>query len=64
MRFQADAFNVFNHATFDAPATSSAGLYTVSNGVPTARAFLSSFGVVQRTIGSPRFLQLSMNVVF
>jgi Carboxypeptidase regulatory-like domain len=64
MRFQADAFNVFNHATFDAPATSSAGLYTVSNGVPTARAFLPSFGVVQRTIGSPRFLQLSMNVVF
>ncbi len=64
LRFQADAFNIFNHPVFDAPATSSAGLYSVSNGVPTVRSFLSSFGVVQRTIGSPRFLQLSMNVVF
>jgi len=63
--FQFDAFNVFNHPTFDAPATSSAGLYTVSSaGVPTARPFLSTFGVIQRTIGSPRFLQLSMAVVF
>jgi hypothetical protein len=64
LRFQADAFNVFNHASFDTPNVGSAGLYTVSGGKPTVRSFLSSFGMVQHTLGSPRILQLSMNVQF
>lgn len=55
---QADAFNVLNHPSFEAPTTSSS-LYSVnSSGVPTVRTFSTSFGYVQRTIGSPRFLQV------
>jgi len=65
IRFQADLFNVFNHASFDAPNVSSS-LYNTnfSTNVPTPRAPSSSFGFVSRTLGSPRFVQLSMNVIF
>jgi len=64
LRFQADAFNVLNHPSFDAPTTSSS-LYSVSSsGVPTVRTFSTSFGYVQRTIGSPRFLQLNLSLLF
>jgi len=64
LRFQGDAFNIFNHPSFDVPGVGSAGLYSVSSGVVTQRGFLSSFGTITRTIGSPRFIQLSMNLVF
>jgi hypothetical protein len=64
LRFQADAFNIFNHASFDAPNVGSAGLFTVSSGKPTVRSFLSSFGMIQHTLGSPRFLQLSVHLLF
>jgi hypothetical protein len=64
LRFQADAFNALNHPSFDAPNTSTS-LYSVSSaGVPTVRTASTSFGFVQRTIGSPRFLQLSMSLMF
>jgi hypothetical protein len=64
LKFQADAFNVFNHASFDAPNVGSAGLYSVSSGVVTQRAFTSSFGYVNRTIGGPRSMQLSLSLMF
>ncbi len=64
VRFQADAFNIFNHPSFDAPNIGSAGLYSVSSGKPTVRSFLSTFGMINHTLGSPRFLQLSMNILF
>jgi hypothetical protein len=65
LRFQADAFNVLNHASFDVPNSGSAGLYSVSStGVPTVRTFSTSFGYIQRTIGSPRFLQLNLSLLF
>jgi hypothetical protein len=64
LRFQADAFNVFNHPSFDAPTTSSS-LYSVSSaGVPTVRSFSTSFGYIQRTIGSPRIMQLNLSILF
>jgi hypothetical protein len=65
IRFQADAFNVFNHPSFDAPNVSSS-LYNTnfSTNIPTARAPSSSFGFVSRTLGSPRFIQLSLSLKF
>lgn len=65
IRFQADLFNVFNHASFDAPGVGSSLYFTnFSTNVPTVRAPSSSFGLVSRTLGSPRFVQLSMNLIF
>jgi len=63
VRLGADAFNVTNTPSFDVP-TSSASQYSVHSGVPTVVALPSSFGLIQRTIGSPRFLQLSVTIAF
>jgi hypothetical protein len=65
LRFQADAFNVTNTPSFDAP-NNDLSLYSVSGGVPTAKSIASqtSFGVIQNTIGSPRFMQLSLSLLF
>ena len=65
IRFQADAFNVTNTPSFDAP-NNDLSLYTVSKGVPTLKSIASqtSFGVIQSTVGSPRFFQLSLSVLF
>jgi hypothetical protein len=70
LRFQADAFNLFNHPSFDAPN----GNFTLdpcfnpqpcfgttplaSSGNP------DNFGVIQQTVGSNRFMQLSMHLTF
>jgi hypothetical protein len=65
LRFQADAFNVSNTPSFDAP-NNDLSLYTVSKGVPTPKSIVSqtTFGVIQNTIGSPRFMQLSLALMF
>jgi hypothetical protein len=62
-RFGVDAFNVTNTPSFDVP-TNSASQYSVSSGVPTIRALPASFGLIQHTIGSPRFMQLSLTLAF
>jgi Carboxypeptidase regulatory-like domain/TonB dependent receptor len=70
LKFQADAFNLFNHPSFDAPN----GNFTLdpcfnpqpcfgttplaSSGNP------DNFGVIQQTVGSNRFLQLSAHLTF
>jgi hypothetical protein len=62
LRFNFDAFNVFNHPDFDAPnnqATFFAGYSPPPLAVPEG-----SLGIIQHTIGSSRFLQLSMNLRF
>jgi hypothetical protein len=65
LRFQVDAFNVFNHASFDAPNVGSSLYNTnLTTNVPTPRAPSTSFGLASRTLGSPRFLQLSMKLIF
>jgi hypothetical protein len=65
LRFQADAFNLTNTPSFDAP-NNDLSLYSVKSGVPTIKSIASqtTFGVIQNTIGSPRFMQLSLSLLF
>jgi hypothetical protein len=65
LRFQADAFNLTNTPSFDVP-NNDLSLYSVRSGVPTISSIASqtTFGVIQDTIGSPRFMQMSMFVLF
>ncbi|MEI9970605.1 MAG: hypothetical protein WDO73_00355 [Ignavibacteriota bacterium] len=46
-------------------ATTNASQYSVRSGqVPTVVALPASFGLIQHTIGSPRFMQLSLTFAF
>jgi hypothetical protein len=68
LKYEFDAFNIFNHASFAAPR-STTSLYnsnvTKAN-VPVAvsSANAGSMGIIQSTIGSPRFLQMSVHLTF
>jgi hypothetical protein len=64
LKFQADAFNIFNHPSFDVPNNSGTQYSTSSAGVPTVRTLSSSFGFIQHTLGSPRIVQFSAHLVF
>jgi Carboxypeptidase regulatory-like domain len=62
LRFNFDAFNIFNHPDFDTPnndVTFFAGFEPPPLSTPEG-----SLGYIQHTIGSPRFLQLSMHLSF
>jgi hypothetical protein len=62
LRFEADAFNMFNHADFDAPNNN---VTFFPNFVgPPSNPPQGSLGVIQHTIGSPRFLQLGLHLTF
>jgi hypothetical protein len=65
LRIQADAFNLTNTPSFDAP-NNELSLYSVSKGVPTVKSIASqtTFGVIQNTIGSPRFMQMTLSLLF
>jgi hypothetical protein len=63
LRFSAEAYNIANHPSFDVP-NNSVSLYSVSGGKPTLRAPSSSAGLISHTIGSPRFMQLSLRLMF
>jgi len=66
VRFGVDAFNVTNTPSFDVP-TNSASQYSVSSStgaVTTVFPLSASFGLIQHTIGSPRFMQVSMTLAF
>jgi len=60
--FEADAFNVFNHADFDTP-NNDVDFFPNYYGPPSVPPE-GSLGVIQHTIGSPRFLQLQMHLMF
>lgn len=63
-RYSLDVFNLFNHPSFDAP-NNNVSFYGYSSGAP--RVFnppRGNLGVIQHTIGSPRFIQMSMRVSF
>ena len=64
-RLGVDAFNLTNTPSFDVP-TNSASQYSVNSttGAITNFGLSSSFGVVQHTIGSPRFMQISLTLAF
>jgi Carboxypeptidase regulatory-like domain/TonB dependent receptor len=62
LRFNFDAFNVFNHPDFDAPNND----VTFFPGFEPPPAFppQGSLGIIQHTLGSSRFLQFSMHLRF
>jgi len=62
LRFNADAFNIFNHPDFDAP-NNNVVFFPNFTGPPSFPP-TGSLGVIQHTIGSPRFLQLSLHLLF
>ena len=66
LKFEADAFNVFNHPSFDAP-NNDFQLNSCFNPVPcysTSPGLAQGYGDIQNTIGSPRFMQLSLHLTF
>jgi hypothetical protein len=77
LKFQADAFNIFNQPSFDAP-TNNFTLDPCYNPYPCFLTTSSNttsvltptslnprnYGVIQQTVGSNRFLQLSMHLMF
>jgi Carboxypeptidase regulatory-like domain len=62
LRFEFDAFNMFNHPDFDAPNND----VTFFPGFEPPPAFPpeGSLGIIQHTVGSPRFLQLGLHLTF
>ena len=71
LKFQADAFNIFNHPSFDTPNTDFE-LNPCFNPQPcfgttpltTSSPNPQNFGVISQTVGSNRFLQLAMHLTF
>lgn len=62
LKFEADAFNIFNHADFDAP-NNNVTFFPNFVGPPSIPP-QGSLGIIQHTIGSPRFLQLGAHLLF
>ena len=61
LRYNFDAFNVFNHASFDTP---NSNVQFFNYGPPVLDPPRGSLGQIQHTIGSPRFLQMSLHLIF
>ena len=61
-RFEADAFNLFNHPDFDTP-NNDVDFFPYYAGPPQVPPF-GELGQIQHTIGSPRFLQLGLHLLF
>jgi len=62
LRFQADAFNIFNQPNFDTP-NNNVTFFPYYEGPPSIPPH-GSLGVIQHTIGSSRFLQLGLHLYF
>ena len=62
LRSNADASNIFNHPAFDAP-NNNVNFFPNYSG-PASFPPEGSLGIIQHTIGSSRFLQLSMHLRF
>ena len=62
LRFEFDAFNMFNHPDFDAP-NNDVDFFPNFEGPPSIPP-TGSLGVIQHTVGSPRFLQLGLHLTF
>ena len=66
LKYQFDAFNIFNHPSLDAPY-SDFTLNPCYNPVPcytTTPSTSRGYGVISGTIGSSRFLQMSLHLTF
>jgi hypothetical protein len=73
LKLQADAFNILNQPSFDTPLNSFAlnGCFSPFPCFPDPTTILSpatpntsNYGVIKQTVGSNRFLQLSMHLAF
>lgn len=62
LRFNFDAFNIFNHPDFDAPNNNV--IFFPNFSAPPVFPPAGSLGVIQHTIGSSRFLQLALHLSF
>ncbi len=62
MRFEADAFNVFNHPDFDTPNNDV--VFFPNYAGPPSIPPVGQLGYIQHTIGSSRFLQLGLHLTF
>ncbi|MGA2599504.1 MAG: hypothetical protein ABSH09_21230, partial [Bryobacteraceae bacterium] len=62
LRFNADAFNIFNHPDFDTPNNDVQ--FFPGYSPPPAFPPSGSLGYIQHTIGSSRFLQLALHLIF
>jgi hypothetical protein len=62
LRFNFDAFNVFNQPDFDTP-NNDVDFFPNYSGPPSIPP-KGSLGMIQHTIGSSRFLQLSLHLSF
>jgi len=62
LRFSFDAFNLFNHPNFDTP-NNDVDFYP-NFAPPETVPPTGSLGMIQHTIGSPRFLQLDLHLSF
>jgi hypothetical protein len=62
LRFNFDAFNLFNHPDFDAP-NNDVDFFPYYAGPPSIPP-VGSLGYIQHTIGSSRFLQASLHLSF
>lgn len=62
LRFEADAFNLFNHPDFDTP-NNDVVFFPNYYGPPSIPP-QGSLGMIQHTIGSSRFLQLNLQLSF
>jgi hypothetical protein len=72
LRFDAQAFNILNHPSFDAPNNNIAFNPFFQNPPLNVNNFTTGYtipprgsgGIVQHTIGSPRFLQMALHLQF
>ncbi len=62
LRFEADAFNLFNHPDFDTP-NNDVVFFPYFSGPPVIPP-QGSLGMIQHTLGSSRFLQLNLHLTF
>jgi hypothetical protein len=62
LRFNANAYNLFNHPDFDAPNNDVT--FFAGYAPPPVFPPEGSLGIIQHTIGSPRFLQLALHLTF
>jgi hypothetical protein len=62
LRFNADAFNIFNHPDFDTPNNNV--VFFPNYAGPPSIPPQGSLGVIQHTIGSSRFMQLALHLTF
>jgi hypothetical protein len=62
LRFSFDAYNLFNHPSFDTPNNDVQ--FFPDYEPPATVPPLGQLGIIQHTIGSPRFLQLNLHLTF